>query len=210
MRRWCDALIRFGAPLVPSDLRREWLREWRAEIAFADARAQRCGRRLPASAAWRAAGAIPHAIWLRWDQWRVDMIWQDLRHALRALRAKPAFTLVTLLTLAIGIGGTAAIFGAVNAVVLRPLPYPDSGRLVQVFKTVGDAAGSDWRHRLAARLRGLASRVDGFHRTGGAGRGRVSAHRQRRRRAGEGSQRHRRLLRGSGHPGDARPRHDPG
>jgi putative ABC transport system permease protein len=136
MRRWCDVLLRAGAPLVPHDIRREWLREWRAELAFADAQAARQGRRLPASALWRAAGAIAHAIWLRWDQWRVDMIWQDLRHAIRALRAKPSFTLVTLLTLAIGIGGTAAIFGAVNAVLLRPLPYPDSGRLVQVFKTV--------------------------------------------------------------------------
>ncbi len=63
------------------------------------------------------------------------MIWQDVKHAVRALRAKPAFTLVTVLTLAIGIGGNAAIFGAVNAVLLRPLPYPDAERIVQVFKT---------------------------------------------------------------------------
>ena len=63
------------------------------------------------------------------------MLWQDLRHALRALRAKPGFTAVTVLTLAIGIGGTTAIFGAVNAVLLRPLPFPDADRLVRVFKT---------------------------------------------------------------------------
>ena len=63
------------------------------------------------------------------------MIWQDLKHALRALKAKPGFTFVTLLTLAIGIGGTTAIFGAVNAVLLRPLPYPDPDALVRVYKT---------------------------------------------------------------------------
>ena len=54
---------------------------------------------------------------------------------MRALKAKPGFTLVTLLTLAIGIGGTTAIFGAVNAVLLRPLPYPDPDALVRLYKT---------------------------------------------------------------------------
>ncbi len=63
------------------------------------------------------------------------MIWQDFKYALRSLKAKPGFTVVTMLTLAIGIGGTTAIFGAVNAVLLRPLPYPGPDQLVRVFKT---------------------------------------------------------------------------
>lgn len=135
MRAWCDFLIRAAAPLVPGDIRADWLREWRAEVAFVAARSARMGRRLPWSLCARATGAPIHAAWLRWDRWRIAMIWQDLKHALRALKNKPGFTFVTVLTLAIGIGGTTAIFGAVNAVLLRPLPYPEPDRLVRVYKT---------------------------------------------------------------------------
>jgi predicted permease len=105
----------------------------------------------------RALGAIVHAVWLRWDRWRIEMIWQDIKHAIRTLKAKPGFTAVTLLTLAIGIGGTTAIFGAVNAVLLRPLPYPEPDQLMRVYKTplkeperIGGAVSppdfTDWRH----------------------------------------------------------------
>lgn len=134
MRRWCDLVLRLAAPMVPYDVRADWLREWRAEFAYAASRAQRAGRSLPLSSLARAAGAIVHAAWLRWDRWRVDMIIQDIKHALRSLRRKPSFTVVVVLTLAIGIGGTTAIFGAVNAVLLRPLPYPEPDQLARVFK----------------------------------------------------------------------------
>lgn len=134
-RRCCDWLVRVAAPMVPVDIRADWLREWQAELAYASTRADRSGRRLPLECLWRSTGALFHAAWLRWDRWRIDMILQDLKHAIRALRAKPGFTAVTVLTLAIGIGGTTAIFGAVNAVLLRPLPYPGPDELVRVFKT---------------------------------------------------------------------------
>ncbi len=61
---------------------------------------------------------------------------EELRYAARALSRSPGFTATAVITLALGLGATTAIFSVVQAVLLRPLPYPDSGRIVQVFQMI--------------------------------------------------------------------------
>jgi putative ABC transport system permease protein len=63
----------------------------------------------------------------------LETLSQDLRYATRRLRTNPTFTVVATLSLAIGIGANTTIFSAINAVLLRPLPYSDSARLVEIF-----------------------------------------------------------------------------
>jgi hypothetical protein len=66
---------------------------------------------------------------------------QDIRFALRLLRRDPLFTVIALATLAVGVTATVLVFSIMNAVLLRPLPYPESGRLVTVVDRYANFAG---------------------------------------------------------------------
>ena len=73
----------------------------------------------------------------------IEALLADLRYAARRLRAAPGFTAITILTLAIGIGGTTAIFGAVNPILFEPLPYPHAGRIMALLELRGDGSHGD-------------------------------------------------------------------
>src|SRR5262245_29832529 len=67
---------------------------------------------------------------------------EDFRKAFRCLRSAPGFTIAAILSLSIGIGGSVSMFGLVNSVLLKPLAYPDSGRLVRVINAYTAAYAS--------------------------------------------------------------------
>jgi putative ABC transport system permease protein len=112
-----------------------------------------------AQASRRSLGNVTLAVEDAREAWvsrSVDSVKQDVRIALRGLRKSPAFSVVAILSLATGIGATTTIFTFVNAVFLRPLPYPDADRLVVMnehqrtsskYLNVHPANFAAWRER---------------------------------------------------------------
>ena len=152
--RW---LVRAASYLAPANRRREFRDEWDAELATDPSLR-------------RALGAVADAWFLFRQPWRPDMILQDVRCALRVLAHRPAYTLLVLLTLALGIGAATAVFSAIDGVLLRPLPYPEPSRLVAVWENdrlnakprypVAPANWDDWRSQ-SRSFDGLAAFVEG-------------------------------------------------
>lgn len=121
-------ILRCLALVAPSHCRTEWRREWEGELwqYLAESRSTAAGL------SWRLAGALPHALWLRRNEWRLAMLLQDLSYSWRGMRKRPAFAVLVVGMLALGIGATTAMFTIVNSVLLEPLPYPEADRLVAV------------------------------------------------------------------------------
>jgi len=183
VRRWPVArrLLRVVAWLVPRDARSDWIEEWEAELAMLDgshqdltdssgdtpvfasssgaARSAGSGKppRLPGRLAF-VLGAIPHAIWLRKEEWTMNGMLHDVRHAVRVLARSPGFTIVASLTLALGIGANATIFSLVNGLVLRsPAGIEEPERMVQIARSYEQAPRWDnwsWPAMLEIRRSG--------------------------------------------------------
>ncbi|HEY2433178.1 MAG TPA: ABC transporter permease [Vicinamibacterales bacterium] len=142
MRDLPRQLVALASRLVPHTRRREFRAEWEAELAIDPS-------------ARRAFGAVPDAWFLFRQQWSLAMISQDLRYALRLLVRRPVYAITIVLTLAIGIGATTAMFSVIQTVLLRPLPFRDPSRLVMVWENdrlnrrprypVAPANFDDWR-----------------------------------------------------------------
>src|SRR5262249_1936188 len=73
---------------------------------------------------------VPNAIAVHWD-----ILAQDLGYAVRSLRRTPGFTLTTALVVALGVGANTAVFSIADLVFVRPLPFADPGRIVQLWET---------------------------------------------------------------------------
>jgi len=86
-----------------------------------------------------------------------DSVARDVRHSLRTLPRRPAFTLAAVLTLALGIGATTAIFSVVYSVLIKPLPYPNADELACGY--CGEELGEDWKAALVLREAPLGERM---------------------------------------------------
>src|SRR5574341_1371126 len=159
-------LIRLIGVIVPQRLRADWRQEWEAELRYRE------------------------TLLAEWDRldWRnkIDLLRRSLGAFWDALLLKhKAFTAVAVLTLALGIGANTAIFSVVNAVVLRPLPYPEPERLIRIWESnpgrgwpefAASAPNfADWRKQQSVCERLAAYEFNTFNFTGSGEPERVAA-----------------------------------
>ena len=140
---WLIALI---GVIVPRRLRADWKQEWEAELRHREAMLAEWAKlnwQTRLDLLWRSLGASCDALWLQQLRWEDDMF-QDLRYGARLLLKHKGFTLVAVLSLALGIGANTALFSVVDAVLLKTLPVGEPERLVlfewqagRLFRTNG-------------------------------------------------------------------------
>ena len=130
------ALVALASRLVPRSARLHWRREWEGELLGRwdelEARDDvNLGTRL--DLLMRATGSFVDALFYEGGSWSMEGLLQDIGVAVRSLLRRPGFTLVVVLTLAVGIGANTAIFSVAKDVLLRPFPYPEPDKVVAVL-----------------------------------------------------------------------------
>jgi putative ABC transport system permease protein len=164
------AVVRIVGLIVPRRDRFAWRREWEHEILnqhLALERDRRSTWREQMPLTRRALGSVLDAAWLRRQFTRDSELVHDLRHITRISRRSPAMMTLVVAVLAMGIGATTAVFSAVEAMFLRPLPYADANRIVMLWQrsTTGAAADEDvapgnyldWRAQLTGSFETVAA-----------------------------------------------------
>ncbi|HSR53258.1 MAG TPA: ADOP family duplicated permease [Acidobacteriota bacterium] len=171
--RWSALLLRWALPetLEGESILGDLLEEFRRRRQVLPSAARNWYRRQALSVmghlAWRQSVRLASA-WSRFFRrpfdWKGSSTMRDfsadIRFALRSFIKRPGFTIIALLTLALGIGVNTAVFNIVNAVLLRPLPVEQPGRLATVYAT--GASGTDYGTQSYPDYLDLRSQVEGF------------------------------------------------
>ncbi len=129
--------VRMATTLVPAARRHDFRQEWESELAWGfepDPPRPPPGLTQRLRLVRRSIWALVDASYLRLQELTLDSIARDLRLAIRTFARRPAFTFLALATIGLGIGANTAIFTVVNAVLLRPLPYPNPDALALVWE----------------------------------------------------------------------------